>query len=205
MRQLSSGEVFRCELQWGERESVSDHEILEKARAGDQRAYKLLFERYQPAVFRYCLTFGGVNRDTAMDIMQESFFRAFRNLHQLKEGQKFLSWLLTITRNRCLSHLSKEGNLSRKHQAWSEQRDVFQPVSTEEMQETERQLALVRESIESLPDGGTKDCVRGFYIDGFSTKELSERLQIPQSTITTRLDRFRSKIRKRLLSRLLNH
>lgn len=183
---------------------MSDHEILERAKAGDQRAFSLLFERYQPAVYRYCLTFGGVNRDTAKDILQESFLRAFRNLHQLKEGQKFLSWLLTITRNRCLSYLSKEGNLSRKHQAWSEQYDVFLPVSATEMLETERQLTLVRESIEALPEGGTKDCVKGFYIQGLSTKELAEQLQIPQSTVTTRLDRFRIKIRKRLLARLLN-
>ena len=94
--------------------------------------------------------------------------------------------------------------MSRKHQAWSEQYDVFLPVSATEMLETERQLTLVRESIEALPEGGTKDCVKGFYIQGLSTKELAEQLQIPQSTVTTRLDRFRIKIRKRLLARLLN-
>lgn len=183
--------------------SVEEKDLLELAKAGDQEAFVKLYRRYYPVVYRFCMTFGGIDADTAKDVLQESFIRAFRHIDKLREGQKFLAWLLTITRNRCLSYLSKEDGFDRKHLAWSREADLLLAGTTAETFETERQIKIVQEVIEEMPDSGMKDCAKAFYTQGLSTSEIAETLGIPKSTVTTRLDRFRTRIRKRLLARLM--
>ncbi len=177
---------------------------VSQAKSGERKPFVDLYRQYYNVVYRFCLTFGGIDADTAKDILQESFIRAFRNIDKLRENQKFLSWLLTITRNRCLSYMSREDGFEKKHRAWSKERDLFTPPSELEYLETERQIAAVHEVIAELPDGGMKDCARSFYMDGQSTSEIAEFLGIPKSTVTTRLDRFRGRIRKRLIARLVS-
>jgi RNA polymerase sigma-70 factor (ECF subfamily) len=183
--------------------SADESTLLALAKAGDEKAFMALYRKYYAVVYRFCQTFGGIDSDTAKDILQETFVRAFRHLRNLREGQKFLSWLLTITRNRCLSHLTKEDSLCKKHQAWSAENALFSPPDEAEILETERQIQIVHDVIAGLEEGGMKACVEGFYIEGLSTSEIAERLEIPKSTVTTRLDRFRNRVRKRLLAKLM--
>ncbi len=184
--------------------SVDEKLLLSRAKQGDSQSFVKLYQKYYNIVYRFCMTFGNIDADTAKDILQESFIRAFRNLEKLRENQKFLSWLLTITRNRCLSYMSREDGFDKKHRAWSKERDLFTPPSELEYVETERQILAVREVIDELPDGGMKDCAQAFYVEGLSTSDIAERLEIPKSTVTTRLDRFRGRIRKRLIARLVD-
>lgn len=178
--------------------------LVNQAKSSEKQSFVMLYRQHYNVVYRFCLTFGGIDADTAKDILQESFIRAFRNIDKLRENQKFLSWLLTITRNRCLSYLSREDSFERKHRAWSKERDLFTPPSELDYLETERQIAAVHQVIDELPEGGMKDCAKAFYIKGLSTSKIAESLAIPKSTVTTRLDRFRGRIRKRLLSRLVS-
>lgn len=182
---------------------VDEKTLLSRAKSGEQQAFIQLYRQYYAVVYRYCLTFGGIDGDAAKDVLQESFIRAFRHIDKLREEQKFASWLLTIARNRCLSYLHKEDGFDRKHQAWSRESSLFSPPGEQEYLETERQISLVREIIDELPEGGMQDCARAFYVEGLSTSEIAERLGIPKSTVTTRLDRFRGRIRKRLMSRVM--
>jgi len=184
-------------------EGVDEKDMIIRAKSGDQKAYIYLYQRYYAVTYRFCMTFGGMDSDTAKDILQESFIRAFRHLHNLREGQKFLAWLLTITRNRCLSHLSREDGFSKKHNAWSREAELFRPPNDLEFLETERRIKAVQEIINDLPAGGMKDCAKAFYVDGLSTSEIAKRYDTPKSTVTTRLDRFRTRIRKRLLARVM--
>ena len=177
--------------------------LLDQARQGDESAFVELYRRYYPDVYRVCLYFSNLDADEAKDILQESFVRAFRNLNKLKEGEKFRSWLLTIARNRCLTYLGKEDNLGKKHRAYSREQLVWQQNPVETLQ-LEQQLAIVRSLIEEMPEGPLKECGKLFYIEGVSTPEIAQRLNITKSTVPPRLDRFRNRIRKRLLARLLD-
>ena len=183
---------------------MEEKELLELAKRGDERAFAKIYARYSPGVYRFCLTFGGIDYDTAKDILQDSFIRAFRHIGKLREGQKLMAWLLTIARNRCLSHLGRELGLDRKHAAWGRESLLHKAPNEFEYLETERQITIVREVIEELPDGGMKESAKAFYVENLSTTEIATRYEIPKSTVTTRLDRFRVRIRKRLLIRLMN-
>lgn len=183
---------------------MDEKTLLTLAKTGDQQACIELYRRYYAVVYRYCLTFGNIDVDTAKDVLQESFIRAFRHISKLREDQKFVSWLLTIARNRCLSFLQKEDGFDRKHLAWSREAALSTPPDDLEYLETERNIAIVQDVIRNLPEGGMRDCALAFYVEGLSTSEIAERLGIPKSTVTTRLDRFRGRIRKQLLARIMD-
>src|SRR5450830_723040 len=76
----------------------SDSLLVERAVAGDQRAFELLVIKYQRRVERLI---GRMVRDTDLieDIAQETFIRAYRALHQFRGDAQFYTWLYRIAVN----------------------------------------------------------------------------------------------------------
>ncbi|MCY1045660.1 ECF-type sigma factor, partial [Corallococcus sp. bb12-1] len=68
----------------------------------------------------------------------------------------------------------------------------------------ERDIAVVRQLICELPEGEEKKTVQLFYLEGqLSAREIAEQLGVGKSTITMRLERFRGRIKRELLQRVL--
>ncbi|MFZ4509178.1 MAG: RNA polymerase sigma factor [Fimbriimonas sp.] len=78
----------------------SDVALVKRARDGDFRAFETLFERHRTLVYRFAYQMAG-RRDDAEDIVQESFLRAYQNLHRYRDEAKFTTWLLRIVTNLC--------------------------------------------------------------------------------------------------------
>jgi len=82
----------------------SDRDFVEKAIAGDTKAFRVLVERNQSFVFSLAYRFVGDVND-AEDIAQETFLRLWKNLHRYKPGIKLTTWLYKIVTNLCLDLL----------------------------------------------------------------------------------------------------
>ena len=67
-----------------------------------QTAVSRLFSRYQDQVFGWCLRYAA-DRERALDLAQEIFLKAYRNLHRYRPRAKFSTWLFVVTRNHCVS------------------------------------------------------------------------------------------------------
>lgn len=78
--------------------TTTDTELLEKTRASDKEAFRELFNRYQPIVFRQALIQTG-EKDLSHDIVQESFIRVWEHRETLQPHLSFLAYLLRISRN----------------------------------------------------------------------------------------------------------
>jgi RNA polymerase sigma-70 factor (ECF subfamily) len=84
-----------------------EHTIIEKVLAGETGAFRLLVEMYQPLVFQFARNMLRTIED-AEDLTQDVFVAAFQNLRKFDSTRaKFSTWLLTITRNRCLNQLAR--------------------------------------------------------------------------------------------------
>jgi RNA polymerase sigma-70 factor (ECF subfamily) len=84
-----------------------EHTIIEKVLAGETGAFRLLVEMHQPLVFQFARNMLRTIED-AEDLTQEVFVAAFQNLRKFDSTRaKFSTWLLTITRNRCLNQLAR--------------------------------------------------------------------------------------------------
>src|SRR5918995_77368 len=82
-------------------EDHSDHDLVRRVRRGDDRAFELLYERYQRRIFAFVL---GMVKDhgRAEDITQEVFVSALRRMRATERPIVFKPWVYEIARNACI-------------------------------------------------------------------------------------------------------
>jgi len=76
----------------------SSEDLINRSRAGDQEAFRLIFERYARPVLSFIYDLVG-HRDLAEELTQETFVRAYKNLNSVRDETKLASWLFGIGRN----------------------------------------------------------------------------------------------------------
>ncbi|HEX8699192.1 MAG TPA: sigma-70 family RNA polymerase sigma factor, partial [Myxococcaceae bacterium] len=81
--------------------ATDDLTLVKRVRGGDQRAFKLLVERYQRKV--YAVALGMLkDKEEAMDVSQEAFVKVYKYLDHFKGDASFYTWLYRITVNICI-------------------------------------------------------------------------------------------------------
>jgi RNA polymerase sigma-70 factor (ECF subfamily) len=76
----------------------STQELVARVRAGDEEAFRLIFDRYSRPVLSFIFDMVG-DRSLAEDLAQETFVRAYRGLDSLREETKLSTWLFAIAKN----------------------------------------------------------------------------------------------------------
>ena len=85
---------------------IDEEETIARVLEGDREAFSILIEAYQPAVFNLAFRLTGSAQE-ADDLAQESFLRAFEKLGQFRRGERFFTWLYTISLNVIRNHLRR--------------------------------------------------------------------------------------------------
>jgi len=92
---------------------MTDEELIAAHREGwgpsRDEAVEELFHRHQTRIVRWCYRFTR-DRESGLDLAQESFMRAFRNLDRYRGECRFSTWLYVIARNLCMSALQKRAS-----------------------------------------------------------------------------------------------
>lgn len=179
-----------------------DAPLVARAIGGEKPAFRALYDRYRPAVHRVARGFGDLDADDVEDVIQETFVRAFHHLKGLKEPSRFGPWVLTIARNRCLSKLSRRKSGEQMNEDFGREAEVLADAqSTMPDPGADAELEVVRRIIAELPEGPEKETVWLFYVEGkLSAREIAARLGVGKSAITMRLERFRAKVKRRVLA-----
>jgi RNA polymerase sigma-70 factor (ECF subfamily) len=86
---------------------VDDRKVIERVLKGDIEAFNLLVRQWEKPIYNFILRMIG-DRDEAMDLCQESFMKAYRELETLKDRDRFSAWLYRIAHNTCYSRLRKD-------------------------------------------------------------------------------------------------
>lgn len=139
------------------------------------------------------------NQNTAEDIVQETFIRAFRSLHQLRDADNPLPWLIKITINLCHST---------KRKLWNEvivSETPSQSLATgpEDIYIERTRDREVHQAVMSLPEMYRTPIVL-FYFEDLSINEIAEALSTRGGTVRTRLARGRKQLQN-ILERSSNH
>ncbi|WP_414641258.1 RNA polymerase sigma factor [Archangium sp.] len=184
----------------------SSRELTEwvvRAAQGETPAFSELYRRTRPLVARLTASFAPLDPDEVEDVIQETYVRAFKALPRLKEPAAFEAWLLSIARNRARTRLERKGQTRRLDDEVSDPQPETVALVPEALQ-LERDMAVVRQLIDELPEGEEKKTVHLFYVDGqLSAREIAEKLGVGKSAVTMRLERFRARIKQELLRRVL--
>ena len=163
-----------------------------------------LYRRHRGAVSRIARSFSELDADEAEDVVQEAFVRAFRALASLKEPERFVAWLCTITRNRARSYLTSRATHAKAAEEAAREATLAcdsAPAASQQL-EHEANLRAVREVIEGLRAGPEKETVRLFYLEGtLSAREIAQQMGVGKSAVTMRLERFRARVKRQIISR----
>ncbi len=176
---------------------------VRRAARGEESAFSELYRRTRPMVARLIGGFAPLDADEVEDVIQETYVRAFKALPRLKEPGAFEAWLLSIARNRARTRLERKSHTRQLDEEVADPEPEAVPHLPEALQ-VERDIAVVRQLIAELPEGEEKKTVQLFYIEGeLSAREIAERLGVGKSAVTMRLERFRARVKRELLRRVL--
>lgn len=180
----------------------ADAGLVARAVAGDRAAFRALYDRHRPAVHRLARAFATLDPDDADDVVQDAFVRAFGAIAKLAQPGRFGPWLLAIARNRALSRLGRRRAVEKLADDLSlEAEALAEDCVTLPEAGAGAEVDLVRKIVAELPEGPEKETVRLFYLEGeLTAREIAERLGVGKSAVTMRLERFRAKVKRRLLA-----
>ena len=185
----------------------SDLALVEKANAGDMRAFELLVIKYQRRIERLISRMVR-DADLVQDIAQETFIRAYRALHQFRGEAQFYTWLYRIAVNTAKKALSDARRSPLIYESAmhigdgeDETSSPARELSTQETPETElaaREIAeAVNAAMEALPED-LRQAVTLREIEGLSYEEIAEAMACPIGTVRSRIFRAREAISARV-------
>lgn len=174
-------------------EVTEERELAAAALAEDRRAFAALVERYRDAVYAVAYHYLG-NCDDAQDATQEAFVRAYLRLGQLRDPERFAPWLRRIAANVSTDFLRRRGEGMLPIEA------VPEPAAPSGAGDPERVAArlVVRDALARLPEPA-RLAVTLFYMNGYSQAEIARFLDVPVSTVSSRLQHARERLRGEMI------
>ena len=171
---------------------ATDGEIVRAVLAGDRECYARLVERYRDRYARYATRMLG-SADAAEDAVQDAFVRAYDQLAQCKDPDKFVGWFFLILRNRCFAE--------RRRDRTSASLEAANGVAAEDRTDggaeaAERRRALQLALLELTPDQREVFVLK--HVEGLSYGEIAERLSTSVPSLKMRMHRAYDKLRAQL-------
>ena len=175
---------------------MSDQEIIERAQLGDKAAYTVLIEKHQRTVEKFAFQCGVKVHDIP-DVTQEVFVKLYRFLHQFKQ-ERFTTWLYKITLNTTRDYYRKENKEKHKEEKLQQvSNDRYSIKSAEDrvlVFEEDREL---HHAIQQLDEKYRYPIIL-FYFHDLSYEQMGDVLNVPLTTIKTRMLRAKGLLKKQL-------
>ncbi|MCS7249018.1 MAG: sigma-70 family RNA polymerase sigma factor [Anaerolineales bacterium] len=175
---------------------------LEALKRGDRAEFARMVERYGAYIYRLALRILG-NPQDAEDVLQETFLKAFRHLPSFDGRSSLATWLYRIATNEALMLLRKEKegfvSLDEPNSDNEEDQEPLQIVDwcclPEEMLMNAESKKMLEQAIARLSPA-LRVVVILRDLQGLSTRETSQILQISEEAVKTRLSRARLQLRQ---------
>ena len=140
-------------------------------------------------MFRVCLRYGK-DRAEAEDMLQDGFIKVFTDLHQYKSSGALGGWIRKVIVNVALMHIRKKRVLF----SVTEISDLSNELRTDENIFAEINAKALTKIIQQLPDG-YRTVFNLYAIEGFSHKEIGEKLKISVGTSKSQLSKAKAMLR----------
>lgn len=176
---------------------VSDEELIARFQKGDEYAFDQIVRRYKDPLLNFVYRFVGDTIE-AEDIVQDTFYRVYKNKHYYKEVAKFSTWIYTIA-----------GNLS-KTELRRRRRRKFFSIHSDSKTEKEYELPDISKSPETKANSNvTEKIIHNAIsklppkfrqvivlrdVQEFSYEEIASILKVPLGTVKSRVNRARLRL-----------
>jgi len=170
---------------------TTDEQLVERALAGDGDAFGEVVRRWERKI--YALAYGITGSvEEARDATQETFINAYRNLPRFRGEAQVSSWLHRIAVNQCITRQRRarvraETALDEEVEAGREQFiSTGREASPAHASESKQRAEAVRRAVDSLPQE-LREVVLMKEFEELTFQEIADALQIPLSTVKSRL------------------
>lgn len=176
-----------------------DLQLVERIRAGDQRAFAELIDQYKGMVLNLVARMSG-KVENAEDLAQEVFVRVWRGLHNFRGDCKLSTWIYRIALNLAIAE-------SKTARSRSQFLDIDDPTVERGPHFVEdddnpygEEVRLKEQMLRLLPDMPEKHrtAVVLFYLKQLSYNEISEIMDVPVGTVKSYLFRGKAWLREQL-------
>ena len=175
----------------------SDEQLALLALNGDAAAFEILVIRYQKQIFALAYRLGG-DYDEAKDMAQEAFFRIYQELTRFDSSRRFFPWMYKVAYNTCVNQLHKRPKVSTPLESIGEAESAGDPEGDPSAAFVQlEQSEMLQSALKDLPEHYRIPLVLK-YLEGMSYQEISEFLDLPVTTIETRLFRGRNMLKEKL-------
>jgi len=171
--------------------------LISRALNGDESAYQIILNSYKGRIFSY--VFQTIrNYHDAEDITFDTFIRCFKSLKTFDTKRPFATWLYTIAHNLTIDFLRK----NKKHYEQIDERSVEEIEIADEKSsrpaldyDIQQKLNKVEQALAQLPPID-REIIILFHREEKSYQEISSILNLPETTIKTRLHRARLRLKE---------
>ena len=171
---------------------LTDEELLKGCIRNDRKFQELLYKKFAKTMYAVCLSYAK-DRPSAQDILQDGFVKVFDKIRSFNNEGSLEGWIRRIISNTAVDHYRKKSTLNKFIE--------FDPMPTDKTGQNNVSDSLhtdeILDQVRKLPDGA--QVIFNLYaVEGFSHKEIAEKLQISEGTSKSQVNRARN-----LLQRLL--
>ena len=170
-------------------DTIPINPIIEQALNGDEDAYQKILNLYKGRIFSYVYRMVR-NYHDAEDITYDTFIKCFKALVRFDTSKKFSTWLFTIAHNTTLDFFRRH---KQDYEYCDEQHGIVDDL--EEKIEKKKKMENIEKALAKLPPLD-RELIILFHKEEYSYKEICDILEIPVTTIKTRLHRARKKLGK---------
>ena len=167
-------------------QSLTDEELLKGCLEKDRKCQEQLYRKYSRKMYAICQAYAR-DKDMAQDILQDSFVKVFLKINTFERGNSLEGWIRRIVTNTAIDYFRQ----SRKLNNFIELEEVHsQKVADDSINKTinvEEILYFLRK----LPEGA-RVIFNLYAIEGYSHKEIADRLSISEGTSKSQYSRAKS-------------
>lgn len=171
---------------------MDEKQAIKAVLKGDKAAYRIIIDTYQNPIYSTILRMAK-NPQTAQDLTQEVFIKAYEQLPKFKQDGSFKAWLYRLATNHCIDFFRKKGN--QMHYEEYEERMAStdsQPEVALLKKEAERNLERL---VSNLPED-ERLIVLMRYVNELSYDEIASLLKLSKTEVGNKLFRAKQKMRK---------
>lgn len=170
-----------------------EHDYLEACVRQERWAQELLYKDYYGILMPLCQRYAN-NKEDALDIMHEGFIKVFKHISKYQMGTSLNAWIKRIMVNTAIDFYRKKvrrrtENLDTAYSVKSADPNAINFLAAEEIIQHLHKLSPSYRSIFNL-----------YVIEGFSHREIAEKMNISESTSRSNLVKARAKLRASLLA-----
>jgi RNA polymerase sigma-70 factor, ECF subfamily len=187
-------------------DAASDEDLMVQYQSGEVRAFEILLTRHRKPVFNFILRYVG-DKETAEDLLQETFMRVIKGADAYKRQAKFTTWLYTIARNLCVDQTRRRkhrrhASLDAPMAATEDSGSLMDVIPGNEMPSDRKSVnkelhETMQRAIAALSDEQREVFLMREFLD-LPFKQIAEVVGVPENTVKSRMRYALEKLRLEL-------